>query len=867
MTFVHAYLLGGLALISVPVLVHLVTREKPRHVRFPAFRFLVQKFHTNRRKLRLHQILLMLLRMALIAALCLALARPRLYSDRLPFFNDQQSVRVAMIFDTSASMDYRRGEPTRLEEARHRALELLTELPAGSKVAVFDSSQGSTTFENREEAARRIKELETVPANGPVSALLDRAFRLLTEEDPSAEPGREPPPGYLYIFSDRTRASWDVTGVRGLKIPEGVRIVYADVGIEKPTDLAVGRVEAQPMTVAPGRSTAVRVVVRATGAKASRKITCQLDNEDRVQEKVVEVGEDGLKTVVFEYRAAPLNAPPDSGGLRPGSHQVTVRLEGTDLLPFNNVGYATFVVRPGRKVLTLADRPSRSEPWLIALEVNGFTSVVKAADEAEEIDFKGYDVVCLYQVEAPTPALWNRLNDYVSAGGKLIVVPGGDEMRLKDYAVKGAAALMPAQLTVPVTAGSADGFVWSWRAGGASPIMAPFLRWRRERSDIDFLQRGREPRAYRYWGYKPNERATVLASMSDGKESTAALLERDVGQGKVVLFTTKLDLDEVKMPFDSLPRRWVTYWSNSFGLVLVDQVTRYLAGDSVTLDWNGVCGQMMTIPLGTDAAEQFLLRGPGLPQQGVKLQTPPGEKLLRVSRAVQPGNYSVASVFNERVVPLEGFSLNVRPGEDVLIPRQPKEELESVLGKDSVVTLEHDITLREAVSDRPQPLELLPVLMFALLLFLVLESLLSNRRRDTADAAAVAPEAAWTWRPVLNVVLWAALGVVAGAVVGVLREGFSYGPGLAASMTVTGLMGTGHGLLVLAGFGPRDGMILGGLLGSMAGVLYGWLLLGPMDVVGGVFAVFVGMILGGGVLVADGWFLGVRNVHAAEREG
>ena len=58
--FPHAYLLGGLALVGVPILIHLVTREKPKHLRFPAFRFLLQKFQTNRRKLRLHHLLLLL---------------------------------------------------------------------------------------------------------------------------------------------------------------------------------------------------------------------------------------------------------------------------------------------------------------------------------------------------------------------------------------------------------------------------------------------------------------------------------------------------------------------------------------------------------------------------------------------------------------------------------------------------------------------------------------------------------------------------------------------------------------------------------------------------------------------------------------
>src|SRR5947199_5589758 len=146
-SFLHAYLLGGLALIGAPILVHLVTREKPKHLRFPAFRFLLQKFQTNRRKLRLHHLLLLLLRMLLIAALCFALARPRLHSERLTFLGGNQPILVVLVVDTSSSMEFERGGLTRLEDARRRALELLEEVPEGSRIALLDTAQQGGQFE------------------------------------------------------------------------------------------------------------------------------------------------------------------------------------------------------------------------------------------------------------------------------------------------------------------------------------------------------------------------------------------------------------------------------------------------------------------------------------------------------------------------------------------------------------------------------------------------------------------------------------------------------------------------------------------------------------------------------------------------
>src|SRR4051812_16147995 len=62
MDFSHRYLLFGLLLAGVPVLLHLLMKQKPKRLPFPAFRFLKQRYRTNQRKLNLQNLLLLLLR-------------------------------------------------------------------------------------------------------------------------------------------------------------------------------------------------------------------------------------------------------------------------------------------------------------------------------------------------------------------------------------------------------------------------------------------------------------------------------------------------------------------------------------------------------------------------------------------------------------------------------------------------------------------------------------------------------------------------------------------------------------------------------------------------------------------------------------
>ena len=139
MTFIHGYLLGGLLLVGLPVLLHLLMRQKPRRLSFPAFRFLKAKQRINQRKIRLQHLLLLLLRMSVIVLLCLALARPRVFASRTGDGNDR-AVVAAVLIDTSASMDYAVSgvTPPRRRPLRAGARkELLDEMSDGSRVALL----------------------------------------------------------------------------------------------------------------------------------------------------------------------------------------------------------------------------------------------------------------------------------------------------------------------------------------------------------------------------------------------------------------------------------------------------------------------------------------------------------------------------------------------------------------------------------------------------------------------------------------------------------------------------------------------------------------------------------------------------------
>src|SRR5262245_2023311 len=141
-SLIHAGLAAGAALAALPVILHLFMRQTPKHIVFPALRLIRERQKRTRKRLRIKNWLLLLARMALIALMALALARPRLHSQAS--LGDQEvPTALAFVFDTSLSMGYKESDKTRLDEAKERAYEILNKSPETSQVFVVDSADAA----------------------------------------------------------------------------------------------------------------------------------------------------------------------------------------------------------------------------------------------------------------------------------------------------------------------------------------------------------------------------------------------------------------------------------------------------------------------------------------------------------------------------------------------------------------------------------------------------------------------------------------------------------------------------------------------------------------------------------------------------
>src|SRR6478736_2833851 len=206
MAFVNISLLLGGIFIAIPVLLHLMMRQRPKQQIFPALRFVRERKLANQRRLQLRHWLLLALRCGVIGVIVMALARPSVASGAIsswiaagllgvlcavtvivavvslargvsrvlssgfaglaavllvvalflaaraaggksPIIGDQESpVAAAIVIDTSPRMQYRHENKTRLEAAQELAQWLIRQLPAESELAIIDSRSGRGAF-------------------------------------------------------------------------------------------------------------------------------------------------------------------------------------------------------------------------------------------------------------------------------------------------------------------------------------------------------------------------------------------------------------------------------------------------------------------------------------------------------------------------------------------------------------------------------------------------------------------------------------------------------------------------------------------------------------------------------------------------
>ncbi|MEX0866948.1 MAG: VWA domain-containing protein, partial [Pirellulales bacterium] len=450
LTFTTPLLLAGGLLVAVPILLHLVMRQQPKHLEFPALRFIQQRKESNRRRLLLRHIVLLALRCLAILLLALTLARPKITSSSfLP--GGDEPLAAALVFDTSPRMEYRHENATRLEQAREFAFELLPQLPRESQLVVLDSTARRSDFDVDAGAARlRIERLRPTTNNRPLAEMIDNAVQLVESSD---LPRKE-----IFLFTDLSEAQWSPAALaawnsRAATYPN-IAFHVIDVGVEAPVNYALDDVKLSDEVISRNSSLGVETSITSTGGGGNRTVKMYLLNDagaPRLEgEALVELAADQSEFVEFRL-----------GGLDLGVHHGYVQIEGEDGLPADDRRYFTLNVAAPWRVLLVSPDPvdyyggiiqyALAPPELRQKGIARFECELVEQSKLMAMPLDVYDAVWLVDPKPLSQQAWQRLAGFTAGGGGLAVILGGNASKLglidESFNNSSAGELLPGPIT------------------------------------------------------------------------------------------------------------------------------------------------------------------------------------------------------------------------------------------------------------------------------------------------------------------------------------------------------------------------------------------------------------------------------------
>lgn len=673
-------------LAAVPVIIHLWGRSRARVRPFPAMDFLLAGHRRVARRTRLRQILLLLLRAAIMAAVPLCLAKPFIetLSDLPAQVSGAQS--AVLVIDDSLAMNYRLDGTPLLQRARARAGRLVDALGSNAEAALVLGSRGAgaPVPELTGDRARLSRAIAAVsPSYRPVDlgAAVRRAAQIL-----SGGRGRK----RIYLLSTLSGHALDPSVVP----PPDIEVVPVDIagGKALPNRALVDlHVDPAPGLGPSGVRVSAEVANHAATPVKDLPVTLFVDGK-AVASGLVDLPAHGRAIKRFFHVLGPppqgedrKAREPARGGEAPsGIHDVVMGLKEDALAADDRRHLRVEVQRPLRVLVIDGDpRNLRRDDEVFYLETAlhpgdrddaPILSTTAAIEDAAARPLEEYDAIflCNAKVQELQRAHLDRaLRDFVMKGGGLLIAMG-DNVDPDAYN-NALAELLPQALSGTKTPGAGllrrpeqEGELRDREAapGGAGerigrldrrhPMLLPFSGGHAAESLY-------EARFGRYMLLRPTPKAlgagAGVRALISYETGAPALIEREVGEGRVLLLTTTVDRDWTDLPIQP-----------AF-LPLMQQAVRYLSRAPMREpEPPGFIGQRHEIRLREDDARMEVTLPSGQ-KRLFERERLTGRRLLGFTDTEEPGIYRVAAASEDRVLrprPTESFVVNVDPAESDL---------------------------------------------------------------------------------------------------------------------------------------------------------------------------------------------------------
>lgn len=535
LSFLNQPLLWGMALAAIPIIIHLLFRRRFRRVDWAPMHYLKLSIQRNRRRVRIEQLLLLLLRTLLIVLLFSFVARPMVHATGLgKWLGGRGRTSQILLIDDSLSMGYREGGRSAFDRVKELAVTLLDAIGPKDRFTLVLASRPKqpllreVELANHDEARRLITQLQptdTFISWEPVVQALDDLIRS------GSYPIRD-----VTLISDLRRAGWDetISPIGTSWSSQRIEMRIFDAGSDRTSNVALEELKQLDRLVMVGSVTQFEAVVHNAS-----------DRELRDADATWTI--DGKPTIVRLPTLAPgetARVPLAATFQEVGEHRVELALPD-DELPGDNRRTAVCQARDQVNILLVDGEPSsellggevgflESALTISATDTETFRAQVVTDSEWASLPAGQSDLIVLANVGSVTQEQVTRLERQVAGGTGLMIFPG-EQVDLANYAqllYRDGAGLLPA---APETTADEEfsGLVLEGGAPGPLDALKQLSSAVLERIKVRRFLQVRLAEAEH-----PDVR--ILARCNNAESSPAAI-EKQFGRGQVVLWTVTAD--------------------------------------------------------------------------------------------------------------------------------------------------------------------------------------------------------------------------------------------------------------------------------------------------------------------------------------
>ncbi len=448
--FLNPLLLWAVPLCAVPIVIHLLNRRRFHKVPWAAMEFLLAAMKRNRKRLRMEQWLVLLLRTLAVLLLVFLVSRPQLGGGT---FLSARTHHV-VVLDDSASMTQRAGSAALFERAQDRVRALaddLGEQRGGDLLSIVRTSRAGQPdlWAQRvgPELGRRtgalLKELAVGDQACDLGAVLVATQKRAAEVK---EAGRT----HYYVVGDLRAHDWAtpddkprpllLQALSALRADTDQVSVIATAG--PPANLAVVDVRLLGRLAVVGVSTALAVDVQNFGLDPAPagSLAVEVDGQSRVVLPVppLSPGEKVAIPIAHTFHQA-------------GAHRIDAQIEASEAFPLDDRRTLALDVADKSRVLLIDGQPDEELGETFFLQAafeppeSGVEVTVATDTATDELDLATFDVVWLCNVQSPTASLCQRLEAFVASGGGLVVTAGAlvDATRYDELLWRSGQGLLP----------------------------------------------------------------------------------------------------------------------------------------------------------------------------------------------------------------------------------------------------------------------------------------------------------------------------------------------------------------------------------------------------------------------------------------